>query len=118
MRLQVESFSISHETVGDTVDLLAVTGDLDAHTFEGLDEVINKLLAEGRFRLILDMRNVGYISSAGVGVLIASIGEAEANDGKVVLLSPSEEVRAILEELGLAEMFTIARNRQEALAEF
>lgn len=108
-------FAISHETVGDAVDLLTVSGALDAHTFEGLEEVINKLLLEQRFRLIVDMTRVGYISSAGVGVLISVANEAEANGGKVVLLGPTNEVQEVLETLGLMEMFSIAGDRQAAL---
>ena len=111
-------FSISHETIGDGVDLITVSGALDAHTFEQLEEVINNLLAEGRFRLVVDMTRVNYISSAGVGVLIAAANETEASGGKVVLMSPTKEVGEVLDTLGLAEMFTTVGDRREALAAF
>lgn len=111
-------FSIAHEVIGDGVDLIAVSGALDAHTFEQLEEAINNLLAEGRFRLVVDMTRVNYISSAGVGVLIAAANETEANGGKIVLMSPTRDVGEVFDTLGLTEMFTTVGDRREAMAAF
>ncbi|MHC4202917.1 MAG: FHA domain-containing protein, partial [Planctomycetota bacterium] len=75
-------FSVSHETISDTVDLIKVSGALDANTFDGLEEAINSLFAVERFRLIIDITEVNYIASAGIGVLIGATNEAEASGGK------------------------------------
>ena len=109
-------FSINRETIGDSVDLLQVSGALDAHTFEGLEEALNNLFMAGRFRLIVDMTAVSYISSAGVGVLIGATNEADANGGKLVLLNPTKDVQEVFNALGLAEIFTTVAERQQALA--
>ncbi len=109
-------FSVSHETISDTVDLIKVSGALDANTFDGLEEAINSLFAAERFRLIIDITEVGYIASAGIGVLIGATNEAEASGGKIVVLNPTSEVQEVLDNLGFTEVFTIARSRQEALS--
>lgn len=109
-------FSVSHETIGDTVDLVKVSGALDAHTFDGLEEAINSLFAAERFRLIIDITEVSYVASAGIGVLIGATNEAEASGGKIVLLNPTSEVQEVFDGLGFTEIFTIARSRQEALS--
>ncbi|MHC4201785.1 MAG: STAS domain-containing protein [Planctomycetota bacterium] len=111
-------FSINREAIGDGVDLVKVSGALDAHTFEGFEETLNNLFMEGHFKLIVDMTAVNYISSAGVGVLIGATNEADANGGKLVLLSPTRDVQEVFDALGLTEIFTTAAERQQALAVF
>ena len=111
----MEDLSISQEKIGAIVDLVKLTGNLDAHTFESFEEVIDKLLGEGRYRIIVDMAGVVYVSSAGVGIFIAAANEAEENDGRMVLLSPSEAVLDVFDLLGLTETFEIAEGREEAL---
>ncbi len=114
----MQGFSISKQVIGADVDLVVVSGALDAHTFEQLDGVISNLFTQQRFRLVVDMTNVNYISSAGVGILISSANETEANGGRAVLLNPRREVMEVLDELGLAEMFVTATSQEEALASF
>ena len=108
-------FTVSHEAVSRDVDLVKVSGPLDARTSDGLEKAIEVLLAEGRCRIVIDMTEASYLTSEGVGVLLSAVDEAEASGGKLVLLNPASEVQKIL-NLGLAEMFTIARDRRETLS--
>ena len=108
-------FSISRDTVGGDIDLLRVSGFLDAHTFEQLEEAINGLFSQGRYKLIVDLTSVGYISSAGAGVFIAALSESEENGGKIVLLNPTKTVMDVFDLLGLTQIFSVATDRQEAV---
>ncbi|MHC4503696.1 MAG: STAS domain-containing protein [Planctomycetota bacterium] len=109
------AFAISHDPVGGDVDLLKVSGFLDAHTVEQLEEFINNLFSQGRFKLVIDLAGVGYISSAGAGVFIAALSESEENGGKIVLLNPTKTVMDVFDLLGLTQIFTVANERQEAV---
>ena len=95
---------------------LVLNGYLDAHTFERMESVITDVFTDGSYRLIIDLAGVEYISSAGAGVFIGAHSESRDNGGKVVLLNPSENVKEILDLLGLTSIFTIAEDRQSALA--
>ncbi len=109
-------FAISHEAIGNDIDLLKVSGFLDAHTFEQLEEEINNLFSQNRFKLVMDLTNVGYISSAGAGVFIAALSESEESGGKIVLLNPTKGVLDVFDLLGLTQLFSVVTNRQEAVA--
>jgi anti-sigma B factor antagonist len=111
-------FSISNETIDGGIDIVKVSGFLDAHTFEQLEEAINNLFAQGRYRLIVDLTNVDYISSAGAGVFIAALSESEENGGKIVLLNPTKAVLDVFDLLGLTQIFSVVGDRQEATAAF
>ena len=67
------------------------------------------------FVLVVDLSEVSYISSAGAGVFIAALNDAHEHKGNVVLLSPSSNVREVLEMLGFNQIFSIATERGAAV---
>jgi len=105
----------SEECTGGAV-LLKLSGYLDAHTYERLDAHIARLFADKRYRLVVDLSGVNYISSAGAGVFIGALTDAQEQKGNVVLLNPSPNVREVLEMLGFNQIFKIAAGQDEALA--
>jgi anti-anti-sigma factor len=82
-----------------------------------VDETLNLQMTRGRTRLIIDMAEVTYIASAGVGTMLSAADEAENEGGKLVLLNPSKPVQEVL-DLAFVDMFTIARSLAEAKALF
>ena len=114
----VPAFSVQRQIVGDGIDLLKVSGVIDAHTFEHFDDAIQEVFSEGRFRLVLDMSDISYVSSAGAGVLIGSANEADANGGGLLLLHLPEKPMQLLMDLGLDNVLTTVEGADEALAAF
>ncbi|HHN46875.1 MAG TPA: anti-sigma factor antagonist [Planctomycetes bacterium] len=111
-------FSIKTERLDGKTALVEVQGFLDAHTFERLEEEINGLFAEGTYRLVVDIAGVDYISSAGAGVFIGSVTEAQENGGDIVLVNPTANVLDVFDLLGLTQIFTICKTKEEALGAF
>jgi anti-anti-sigma factor len=112
------AFSIKTDRMDGKTTLLSIEGFLDAHTFERLEEEINGLFAEGTYRLVVDISGVDYISSAGAGVFIGAITEAQENGGDIVLVNPTPNVLDVFDLLGLTQIFQICKTKEEALGAF
>lgn len=112
------AFNIEKEQLDNAVTLLTVTGFLDAHTFEKLEKAVNDLFDEGVYKLVVDLSGLAYISSAGAGVFIGAIGTAQENDGNIILMNPSPNVKEVFDLLGLSQIFSIRNTREEAVALF
>ena len=110
------AFQIQKENVRDGIVLLSIRGFLDAHTFEELEHSINGLFEQNCYRLIVDLSGLDYISSAGAGVFIGAIGTAQENDGNIILMNPSPNVREVFDLLGLSQIFTFKSSKEEAIA--
>lgn len=110
--------TIQSEKVREDVVVLRLAGFLDAHTFEELDETINDLFDAGVYRIVADLAELEYISSAGAGVFIGALAMAQENSGNIVLSSPTENVREVFELLGLTEIFTLADSAEAAVESF
>lgn len=91
-------------------------GDLDAYGAISLDKVIEQLLADKAFKIMINCIQLEYISSAGMGVFISHIQDIRAQGGSLVFFGLRPNVRMAFGLLGLEKVFTIVETQQEALA--
>jgi len=98
------------------IALVEIHGEVDAHTSGELDKVLGDLLAQGHHRLALDFSQVGYISSAGLRVLLRAQQKARGLGGEVRLFGLSAFVRQVVEMAGFDRLLRLAATRQEAMA--
>ncbi len=111
-------FSVGVEELDGGIVVVKVTGYLDAHTFEQMESQISALFDRELYKIIVDLEEVEYISSAGCGVFIGAISDAKDNDGNIVLLRPTSHVMEVFELLGLNQIFKFANDRKQAIAVF
>ena len=77
---------------------IALTGRLDTNTAPQLDEVLNQVLSVGGVsRLVFDLSELQYLSSAGIRCFIRARKALEADGGKVAILNPQPAVRKVLD---------------------
>jgi len=77
---------------------LALAGRLDTNTALQLDQEIDRMLAGGAVqRLVFDVAELDYLSSAGIRCFIRARKAIEAGGGKVAVLHPKPAVRKVLD---------------------
>jgi anti-anti-sigma factor len=90
-------------------------GYIDAHTVIEFEKAVNDVMESGVNRIILEMSALSYVSSAGIGAMMALARKLAQRGGDLVLLSPTPKVYTILDGLGFTKIFKIAENETEAL---
>ena len=85
--------------------VLEITGRLDTITAPALDKTINENLGEMK-NLILDFKNLEYISSAGLRVLLSTQKKLQQN-GTMKLKNVREEVMEVFEITGFVDILTV-----------
>ncbi|MFO7586418.1 MAG: STAS domain-containing protein [Anaerolineales bacterium] len=89
-------------------DLLVVNGRVDSATAPKLAEALEAVVNGGRYRIVLDMTGLEYMSSAGFRALIATQRNCKRyNRGEVVFASVPENIHAALELAGFTSLFQI-----------
>ena len=91
------------KTAAETV--IEVAGRLDTTTAPVLDKTINEDI-EGTKNLILDIKNLEYISSAGLRVLLGA-QKKMLNIGSMKVINVCEEVMEVFEMTGFADILVI-----------
>jgi len=104
--------NISTQGVANLVQLV---GDLDGSTAPIAQEKILPLAAGGA-RVILDMSQVGYMSSAGLRMLLALYRSIAGRGGKVVLVGLSPDLEDTMSLTGFMDFFERFATLDEGLA--
>ena len=97
------------------VCILSISGRIDSDNAADLLERLNGLLSSGEKTILLDFKEVLYLTSAAFRVLLVATDEAERNAGRVVLCGLVGQVRELFEMGGLLEAFTVQGSREDAL---
>lgn len=97
------------------IDIVELEGSLDGKTAPEVREQLRPVLAQAQ-RLILDLSKVGYLSSAGLRLLLLTYREMAAHKGKVVLLGVSKDIQNVMSHTGFLSFFTLADSPEQAAA--
>ncbi len=98
--------------------VLTAKGPVDGYTYDLLQKRINQSIADGHYRIVVDLSGVNYISSAGLGVFIAARNRVIEKGGSIVLLNLSKPVREIFRALSMDEYMNVAASMQDAIQAF
>lgn len=99
--------------------LLEASGRIDSSTAPKLQSVINEVIDERNYKLVLDMTNVEFISSAGLWVLVNAQKKCKRfNRGEVVLTSLSKRLHDALDLAGFIPYFKIFNDRTQAVGSY
>ncbi len=91
----------------EDVLVLKLSGYLDGHTFVELEKSLDTAIKGGSHRIVIDLAELTYIASAGVGVFINSQHQVRKHGGSLQLVNPAPSVREVFGILGLEVIFTI-----------
>lgn len=110
-------FSTSVKDQGD-VSIIYLVGYLDAHTAPALENTFSGLIERGRYMIVVNFKDLAYISSAGLGVFMAFIEKIRDNSGDIKLTNMSDKVFNIFDLLGFPLLYEIFKTVEEAVAKF
>lgn len=92
---------------------VAVVGCLDSHTVVGFEKTLHALLDEGCSRVVINLSELTYISSAGISALMGLTHRLRKSEGELVLMRPTEKVFRVFRTLGFTNIFKIVENEEE-----
>lgn len=95
------------------------TGRVDGLTAPRLEEALNEVTDLGIYKIVLDMSDVDFMSSAGWWVLIEAQKRCKRyNRGEVVLSNVKDRIRSSLDLVGMGSYFKIFDDVTAAVAQF
>jgi anti-sigma B factor antagonist len=104
--------------VDGEITIVRVDGVIDTMTAHELEKVANSLLAQKRYKIVVDLGGVDYISSAGWGIFISNIREIRLNNGDIKLARMIPNVYEIFELLEFDSILRAFDNIEKAKADF
>lgn len=102
----------------EEISFIDVSGYLDAHTAPQLEAAFSELIQKERYKIVVNFKDLDYISSAGLGVFMAYIENMRSNDGDIKLAAMKPNVYNIFDLLGFPLLYDIFETEDEAVNKF
>jgi anti-anti-sigma factor len=100
------------------VTVAEIAGNVDTVTADELLTTLEGAIAEGRTRLVGDLRGVGYTSSAGLRALLGAMKEARRQGGDLRLAAVGEKVHKVLQLSGFTSILRLYDDVDAAVASY
>ncbi|HVU38271.1 MAG TPA: STAS domain-containing protein [Opitutales bacterium] len=100
----------------NSIVILSLKGRLDINTHAQLEAELNNLATAGQAKVLIDFKDLEYISSAGLRVLLTAAKQFKKINGTIALAALAPTVRQVFEISGFTSLFPLYASREEALA--
>jgi len=100
-------------------DLITINGRVDSATAPQVAQALENANENGKYKLVVDMSGLEYMSSAGFRALLAAQRNCKKyNRGEVVLSNVPDRIREALELAGFTELFKTFDDNLKAVGHF
>jgi anti-sigma B factor antagonist len=107
--------SVQTEEVGEWT-VARVFGDVDVATTPRLRDKLVSIVSGGRPRLVLDLDEVGFLDSTGLGLVVGLLKRTRTHGGDLRLVCTRPSVVALFELTGLDRTLPLAASAADAIA--
>ena len=97
------------------VAILELKGRMDAVTSPEAEKALRELFDGGSSKLLIDLKSLEYISSAGLRVLLVAAKIIQQKSGKLALSSLTDIVKEVFEISGFSSIFKLFPSRDDAV---
>ena len=113
----MSNFSVTFREA-DSIQILDLQGDLDAHTAPDFEAAIKRCLEGKHHKIVVAGTHLEYISSAGLGVFMAFIEEVRERGGDIKIAALKPRVYNVFDLLGFPVLFDIVDTEDDAIGKF
>jgi anti-sigma B factor antagonist len=108
-------FAITHHVVGK-IAVVQLSGWIEIASAPQLRDTLISLVDDGHLHLVIDLSEVVFLDSTGLGVLIGLLHRLRSRDGSVVLAGAKERVYKVFHTTQLTKFLTFTDTVDDAIA--
>ncbi len=108
---------ISSRSNGDIV-ILDISGEIDLYNAPEIKDIIGSLIDQKKYNVIINLKEVTYIDSSGIGALISSLSNLKKYQGGLKIINVFASVKKVFELTKLTSFFDIHESEEEAIKAF
>ena len=99
----------------DGITVVRLAGDLDTNTSTGAQDTIEEIIDGGVTNMLVNLKEVGFVSSAGLRILLAAAKKINRLDGKLRISDLNETVQEVFEISGFITILKVFPTEEAAL---
>jgi anti-sigma B factor antagonist len=100
------------------INIFRLNGRLDSNTSQGFEQKIFQAITDGSKHMVVDFKDLDYISSAGLRVILKATKAIKREDGQIMLCDMQDYVKEVFEIAGFDSFLPIVATMDDALKSF
>ena len=100
------------------INIFKLNGRLDSNTSQGFEKKIFQAIDDGSKNMVIDFKDLEYISSAGLRVILKATKALKREEGKMMLCDMQDYVKEVFEIAGFDSFLPIVGTMDDALQAF
>ena len=112
----MENLEIRIRTLEEHMDAVDFQGEIDIYNSSDVKGILARRIDEGSLRLIINLEQVRYIDSTGLGALLDAYERLRKKDGTMVLVCSNPRIVRIFKITGLHNKLNVFSDEADALA--
>ena len=105
---------INVRRLGD-IAVIGLNGEVDAYTCSRLREAMIEAIEDGGANLVVNMKEVEYIDSSGLGTLVGGLKRVSERQGAITIVCTNPQIRKVFDITGLVKVFPIYNSEEDAV---
>lgn len=102
----------------EDVTVVSLSGELDTYSCPSLRQAVAELVDQGHLRIVLNLKGVDYIDSAGLGTLVGNLKRITERGGQLKLVNCNTQIQKVFNITGLVRIFEQYDSEEEAIRSF
>lgn len=98
----------------NAIPVLELEGEVDVYTAPKIKSQLVELINNGKYKIVIDLDNVDFMDSSGLGVLVGGLKRVKPHNGAISLVCSREQILKIFKITGLTKIFSIHENQDKA----
>ncbi len=98
----------------NNVTHIILQGEVDYVTYPDLRKLFSKLISEGKNKLIIDLMNITYIDSSGLGAIASAHVKVNSVGGFIKLINSKPDTKKILDIAGISKVIPVFTDLKSA----
>ena len=100
------------------INIFKLNGRLDSNTSQGFEKKLFQAISDGSKTMVVDFKDLDYISSAGLRVILKATKAIKREDGRIMLCSMQDYAKEVFEIAGFDSFLPIVATMDDALDSF
>ncbi len=114
---QADKLIVTERTIGNSITVMSLIGRFDAYAIDETEMQMNRRVEQEGSKFILDMKDVNFLGSSGIRILISISQKVREKNGKFAIINMPESGFKIIKCMEITHLFNII-NGEEAAIDF
>jgi anti-anti-sigma factor len=108
---------LQHHEFENGITALKPIGILDVQGVDAIEAKFAGYSTGDKSKVLVDLSEVPFLTSIGIRLMVTTAKSVANRGGKLVILSPNENVKGVLEMTGIMDIIPVHMDPQEAIAD-